>query len=108
MSNAPHYDIDPAALQNEKLTQLPAHGQWNRVTPWLPWMLMGQQPGHCQYQCYMGSGDDLEQVLARSTLDYVEKHYAKYFEAPTEWVEPSLSSIERYALEQKPAPALKR
>ena len=37
-------------------------------------------------------------------LDYVEKHYPKYFEAPTKWEDPSLSSIERYSLEQKPAP----
>jgi hypothetical protein len=101
------YQIDPADLQNKKLTSLPSTGVWNRVTPWLPWMLMGQTPGHCQYQCYMGTAHDLEAALSRSTLDYVEKHYAKYFDAPTEWVEPSLSSIERYALEQKPAPARK-
>jgi len=22
------------------------HGTWNRITPWLPWMLLGQRPGH--------------------------------------------------------------
>ena len=98
------YVMNGADLQNPILKVMPFTGVWNRVTPWLPWMLMGQAPGHCQYQCYMGGGDDLEQVLSRSTLDYVEKHYPKYFEAPKEWVDPSLSSIERYALEQQPAP----
>ena len=98
------YVMKAADLQNQELNILPFTGVWNRVTPWLPWMLMGQSAGHCQYQCYMGGGDDLEAVLSRSTLDYVEKNYPKYFDAPTEWVDPSLSSIERYSQEQKPAP----
>jgi len=38
-------------------------------------------------------------------LDYIEKKYPLYLNAPTTWVDPSLSSIERYALEQKPAAA---
>ena len=99
------HHMNAADMQNPKLTKVPYHGLWNRTTPWLPWMLMGQAPGHCQYQCFMGSGEELEQVHSRQVLDYVEKNYPKYFEAPTKWEDPSLSSIERYALEQQPAPA---
>jgi hypothetical protein len=99
------HHMNAADMQNPTLTKVPFHGLWNRTTPWLPWMLMGQAPGHCQYQCFMGSGEELEQVHSRQVLDYVEKNYPKYFEAPTKWEDPSLSSIERYALEQQPAPA---
>jgi len=97
------HHMSAADMQNPQLTKVPYHGLWNRTTPWLPWMLMGQAPGHCQYQCFMGSGEDLEQVHSRQVLDYIEKKYPKYFDAPEKWEEPSLSSIERYALEQKPA-----
>ena len=92
-------------LQNEKLTSLDYTGTWNRITPWLPWMLMGQAPGAVQYNCFMGTTKDLEQVLSRNVLDYCHKNYAKYFEAPTEWSDDrSLSSLEHYAKTQKPAP----
>ncbi|MBM4191519.1 MAG: DUF1838 domain-containing protein [Gammaproteobacteria bacterium] len=92
-------------LQNPKLTTLDYTGTWNRVTPWLPWMLMDQRPGFCQYACFMGTIRNLDEVLSRSVLDYAEKYYAKYFDAPTEWSEDrSLSSLEHYALRQKPAP----
>ena len=42
--------------------------------------------------------------MPRKVMDYIEKKYPLYLNAPDKWVEPSLSSIERYALEQKPAP----
>jgi hypothetical protein len=95
-------------LQNPKLTSLDYTGTWNRITPWLPWMLMGQAPGMCQYACFMGTTRDLESVLTRPVLDYAHKNYAKYFDAPTEWrADRSLSSLEHYAKDQKPAPARK-
>ncbi len=99
------YFIDLEAIQNPKVTALPFHGTWSRITPWLPWMLMGQEPGHCQYMTYQGGGNNLEDVIPRKVLDYIEKKYPLYLNAPDKWVDPSLSSIERYALEQKPAPA---
>jgi hypothetical protein len=99
------HHIKVADLQNPKLTTIDYTGTWNRITPWLPWMLMGQRPGFCQYACFMGTTSDLEQVLSRQVLDYANKNYAKYFEAPTEWSDAhSLSSLEHYALRAKPAP----
>ena len=98
------YHMEAADMQNPAVTTMPAHGVWNRITPWLPWMLMGQSPGFCQYACFMGAGESLEQVFDRKLLDYVEKNYPKYFNAPEKWEDPSLSSLERYAIEQTPAP----
>ena len=46
-------------------------------------------------------------VLPKPVLDYAEKHYAKYFDAPTEWTEGrNLSSLEHYAESQTPAPVI--
>lgn len=99
------YHLKGADMQNPELTALPSHGVWNRTTPWLPWMLMGQSDGHCQYACFMGSGEDLEQIHDRALLDYAEKHHAKYFQAPETYSPdtPSLSSLELYAIERTPA-----
>ena len=100
------YHIRGADMQNPDLSNIPLHGVWNRTTPWLPWMLMGQAPGHCQYACFMGSGEDLEQIHSRALLDYTEKHYPKYLNAPETYHPdtPSLSSLERYSDERTPAP----
>ena len=98
------HDISVADMQNEKKTALHYRGVWNRVTPWLPWMLMGMRPGHVQYACFQGTSDSLDPFLSRQVLDYAHKNYAKYFDAPTEWTgDPSLSSLEDYARTQKPA-----
>jgi hypothetical protein len=65
-------------------------------------MLMGQAEGHIVYQSFMGtvnSLDDLPEdlVMAANDLD------PKFLDAPTEVYGPSLSSLERYAIEQTPA-----
>jgi hypothetical protein len=99
------HHVNAADLQNKKLTTVDYQGTWSRITPWLPWMLMGQRPGMMQYQCFMGTTKNLDQVLSKPVLDYCEKNYKKYFEAPTEWTEDrSLSSLEHYAKDQQPAP----
>jgi len=105
VSEAFAYHIDANHMQDSTMTTLPYNGTWNRVTPWLPWLHMGQTPGHMLYSAFMGSGEDLEQVHSRQLLDYVEKNYNKYFTAPETYdpKTPSLSSLELYSLEQEPA-----
>ncbi len=97
------YQIDWRDMQNAKKTSVEYNGTWTRTTPWLPWMLMGPTPGHCAYQCFMGAYDDINQI-DRKLLDYVEKKYPKYMKAPDTYEAVSLSSLENYAREQKPAP----
>ncbi len=95
--------VDRHDLANPEKTSIEHAGSWFRITPWLPWMLMGQSEGHCQYNCVQGAFNDMR-MLSPKVRAYAEKHYEKYFNAPTEWIEPSLSSLEWYAREQKPAP----
>ncbi len=97
------YQIDWNEMQNSKLTSVGTRGTWNRITPWLPWMLMGPTPGHCVYSCFMGSGSTLE-LADPKIVEYAAKHYPKYLQAPEKWEEPSLSSLEWYARQQKAAP----
>jgi hypothetical protein len=46
------------------------------------------------------------EYLKPAVLARVRERYPQYLNAPTEWQEPSLSSLEHYALEQKPAPPI--
>ncbi len=90
-------------LENPELTAIEYNGTWARVTPWLPWMLMGQAEGHIMYMGRMGSFNNLD-MLSPQVRAYAEKNHPQYFDAPEEWVEPSLSSLEDYARTQTPAP----
>ena len=97
------YNIDLDDLQDESQTSTHYNGSWARVTPWLPWMLMGQTPGHVMYTSFMGTQKSLDD-LPRDLIAAAEKLDPKYLEAPETVYGPSLSSLERYALEQEPAP----
>lgn len=97
------HNISWQDMQNSELTSVEYSGSWNRTTPWLPWMLMGPTPGHCQYNVVMGAVDDINNINPK-VLEYVEAKYPKYLVAPGSWEEPSWSSLEWYAAEQRPAP----
>lgn len=90
-------------MQNPDLTSVEHQGTWSRTTPWLPWMLMGPTPGHCQYHVMMGGQDSMERANPKA-LDYVAAKYPKYLDVPQTWEEPSLSSLEWYSRERTPAP----
>ena len=98
------YNLRLSDLQNPDLTTVNASTVWGRHTPWLPWMLMGQAPGHCLYNTMSGNIPSLEEAPDPRIIDYIAKNYPKYLDAPTEWEEPSLSSLEWYAREQEPVP----
>jgi hypothetical protein len=97
------YFVKRKDLENPNLTAVPYHGTWHRVTPWLPFMLMGQTPGHCMYASTMVGFDSIEK-LPKYVVDYAMKHKPDMLKAPTEDYGPSHSSLEHYAREQTPAP----
>ena len=97
------YFIRREDLENSALTQLPHNGVWIRITPWLPWMLMGMHEGHIMYEGEFRPSDTLDYHDPR-VIDRVRKRYPQYLEAPTKWYGPILSSLEHYEREQQPAP----
>ena len=90
-------------LKNPELTSVNDVGSWQRITPWLPWMLMGQTQGHCMYAGTMIKSDTLD-IVPDNVLKYADKNYPHMLSAPTEDYGPSISSLEYYAREQTPAP----
>jgi hypothetical protein len=97
------YFVKRKDLENPNLTAVPYVGTWHRITPWLPWMLMGQTPGHCMYASTMTGFNTIEK-LPKHVVEFARKHKPDILKAPTEDYGPSHSSLEHYAREQKPAP----
>jgi hypothetical protein len=103
VSEMMRYFVSVKDLENPDLTAVPYHGTWLRITPWLPWMLMGQTPGHCLYTSQMTSLDSVEELPA-DVREFAEKHHPGILQAPTEDYGPSHSSLEHYSRQQTPAP----
>ena len=99
-----NYNFSMDDLQNPDLTTVSKTVVWGRHTPWLPWLLMGQAPGHCLYNTFAYTIHSLEDAPDQRIIEYIAKHYPVFLDAPTEWEEPSLSSLEWYAREQEPVP----
>ena len=97
------YFIRRTDLEDPQLTNLPHNGVWLRITPWLPWMLMGTAAGHIMYEGEFQPADTTDYHSA-PVLERVRSRYPQYLTAPKQWYGPSLSSLEHYAQEQKPAP----
>jgi len=100
------YNFPKAKLQDPDLTSIEHMGVWNRITPWLPWMLMDQRLGHCVYVCDF-SGRDTWDGIPQQIVDAAAAIDPKYLEAPTEDYGPNLSSLETYKLSETPAPVNK-
>ncbi len=97
------YVIRVEDMADPKKTSVEYSGTWNRITPWLPWMLMGQSQGHITYVTYMGGFDAMESIPAK-LLAHTKANNPKFLTAPEKDEGPSLSSLENYARTQKPAP----
>jgi hypothetical protein len=100
------YTFKRRDAENPAVTHIPHTGAWTRITPWLPWMLMGQAPGNISYFLTFASQHSIKDLPA----DLVAAARAlgpdgeKWLHAPTEDYGPSLSSLENYARQQTPAP----
>ena len=66
-------------------TAVDCHTAWARLSMWLPFMEMGNRPGHMVYHSQsftLANGvDDLKPQIRK----YVEANDAEYLTAPTEW-----------------------
>lgn len=98
------YVVKRKDVENPNLTHIPHVGSWSRVTPWLPWMLMGQAPGHINYFTTFATLDGGIKDLPADLVAAARAMDEKWLHAPTEDYGPSLSSLENYARQQKPAP----
>lgn len=96
--------VQRADLNNwRSLEKIPHHGNWSRIGTWLPWMLMGDSPGHLFYRSFTKHLDSIDELPA-DIRAYTEKNYPKYLEAPAEWTTPNETSFEVYMKNNTPKP----
>ena len=79
-------------LQNTALSTVPVTITWNRISPWMPFMRMGDRPGNLIFVC---RGRKLEggfEALPPKIKDYVSKHKPEFSKPPKEWSEPNETS----------------
>jgi len=102
-----YYTVNRADAENPNLTNVPVLGAWQRITPWLPWMLMGAAPGHIDYFSMFATipgGRDGLKNLPQDLVEAARENDPLMLSAPTEDNLPNESSLEAYAKEQQPAP----
>jgi len=92
---------DYEQFMDPDLDQIDYTGAWNRLAPWLPWMLMGRHPGELFYRCTTVKAARFED-LPKDILAYTEKHYPDYLDYNTPWKMPNESSWEVYMKEREP------
>lgn len=77
---------------------------WTLMRSWLPWMLMGQRPGHLLYQNIVQKVDGLDGIPA-AIVSQTERRFPDFLEAPPDssWGQ-FRTSYQTYREERKPAP----
>lgn len=76
---------------------------YGRISPWAPWMLMGNQPGLMYYQCTARKVYDLAEI-PQYLREYVEQHDPDFLTTPefNDTRNFNLSSWEMFARDRQP------
>ncbi len=83
---------DKADILNPSLGSIPATITWHRISPWMPFMKMGDRAGSLVFVC---RGRKLEggfEALPKHIKDYVMANKPEYAAPPEEWSEPNETS----------------
>jgi len=90
--------LDPA------ITNVPATGSWTRIGPYLPWMMMGEAPGHLFYRSTTKKIPG-PSALPKNLVAYTQKTFPQFLEFPTDFSVPIESSWEVYKRTHTPPAA---
>lgn len=79
-------------LLNPALKTVPVNITWNRISPWMPFMRMGDRPGSLVFVCRGKKLDGGFDALPKDIKDYVLANKPEYASPPQEWSEPNETS----------------
>jgi hypothetical protein len=81
-----------ADLDNKKLTTVPTFISWTRISPWMPFMQMGNKPGNLIFVCRGMKLENGYTDLPANIKTYVENNHPEYKNPPDKWSEPNETS----------------
>lgn len=84
--------VDKSDLANSSLTSVPATLSWTRISPWMPFMQMGDRVGNLVFVCRGRKLPGGYADLPLSIRDYVQAKHPEYSTAPTEFLVPNETS----------------
>lgn len=90
-------------LEDRRLIRAGYTGVWNSMTPWEPWMLMGQAPGHL-YQTSTTRRLASVDALNPAVRAYALAKWPGCLSAPKVWDTTNLQGLALYARTHRPAP----
>jgi hypothetical protein len=99
------YTAKASDFFNPDLPSVDYVGGWNRFSPWLPWMLMGDAPGGLFVRAAtrrLRSYDELPRPL----YNYTAKHFPEFLDPAVDPNRRNESSWEVFMKERKPAPPI--
>lgn len=82
-------------LEQAEFDSVPCQFSWSRLSPWLPWMRMGNRPGGLAYHCHgikLSTYDDLPKPIRK----YVQDTNPIFQQAPDSWSTPNETSWTYY------------
>ena len=83
--------VDKADLANQELSTVPVSINWTRISPWMPFMKMGDRAGNMVFACRgykLSSYEDMPDYVK----DYVASHNPEFSTPPTEDSGPNATS----------------
>ncbi len=84
--------VDKSELADRSLTSVPATISWTRISPWMPFMQMGDREGNLVFVCRGRKLPGGYADLPLNIRDYVQSRHPEYASAPTEFLEPNETS----------------
>lgn len=97
------YTAKSADFFNASRRRVDSVGAWNRISPWLPFMLMGQAPGGLMIRATTRSFRGYAE-LPRWLTDYTAKHFPELMNPRPNPALKNESSAERFKRERRPMP----
>lgn len=84
--------VEKEDLTNQKLKTVPTIISWTRISPWMPFMQMGDKPGNLIFVCRGVKLAEGFKGLPDKIKKYVENNHPEYKSPPQEWTEPNETS----------------
>ncbi len=84
--------VSKSDIANKGLKTIPVNISWNRISPWMPFMRMGDREGQLIFVCRGRKLQNGWTDMPETIKSYVQRHNPQFKNAPVEYSEPNETS----------------